>query len=80
MNAFIIEQKGVIKEAFSYERVLNEGTQKALVEYARATYGPEVALRRMTPEEEAHFRLHGPEFFKNLVRDYDYDDSAIMNR
>ena len=39
MNAFIIEQKGVIKEALSYERVLNEGTQKALVEYARATYG-----------------------------------------
>jgi len=62
MNAFIIEQKDEIKEAFSYERVLNEGTQQALVEYARATYGPDATLRRMTAPEEANSYFTGRSF------------------
>ena len=50
MNAFIIEQKGEIKEAFRYERRLIEGSRQALVEYARATYGADAALRLMTAQ------------------------------
>lgn len=37
MEAFIIEQAGQIKEAFTYDRPLIEATLHALEEYARAT-------------------------------------------
>jgi hypothetical protein len=63
LNGFVIEQKGEIKEAFSYERPLIEGSQRALVEYALATYSADAALRLMTAQEEADFLLHGAEFF-----------------
>lgn len=64
MSAFIIEQEGSIKEVFAYDRPLSEASYQALVEYARANYGPDAILRSMTEQEEANFVLHGPEFFK----------------
>ena len=64
MNAFIIEVAGERKEAFAYERPVNEGTERALVEYARANYGADAELRRMTQQEEHEFKTQGVEFFK----------------
>ena len=52
---FIIESLGDIKETFSYERPLNEGSRHALLEYARANYGPAAVVRNMTPAEEAEY-------------------------
>jgi hypothetical protein len=64
MIALIIELDGEIKEAFSYERPLNEGSHHALNEYALANYGPSASLRNMTPREQRNFICHGPDFFK----------------
>jgi len=64
MIALVIELKGTVKEAFSYERPLNEGSYQALVEYAQANYGPDATLRHMTSEEKANFLRYGPEFFE----------------
>jgi hypothetical protein len=64
MIALIIELDGEIKEAFSYERCLNEGSHHALIEYALANYGPSASLRNMTPREERNFISYGPDFFK----------------
>jgi hypothetical protein len=55
MMNFIIESRGDIKERFSYERPLNEGSQHALLEYARANYGRAAVVRNMTPAEEADY-------------------------
>jgi len=52
---FIIENLGETKEAFSYERPLNKDSQHALLEYARANYGPAATVRTMTPAEEAEY-------------------------
>lgn len=65
MIALIIEQNGEVKEAFSYERPLNEGSHHALLEYARANYGPDASLRSMTAREERNFIIHGPDFFRS---------------
>ena len=59
MSAFIIEVAGERKEAFAYERPLNEGTGRALLEYARANYGADAELRRMTAHEEHEFKTRG---------------------
>jgi hypothetical protein len=48
---FIIESEGEIKEAFSYERPLNDSSRHALLEYARANYGPAATLRMRVEEE-----------------------------
>jgi len=64
MEAFIIEQAGQIKEAFSYDRPLIEATRHALEEYARATYGDDAIIRPMTRKEEADFIRFGSEFFR----------------
>jgi hypothetical protein len=64
MNAFVIEVAGERKEAFAYERPFNEGTMKALVEYAKASYGGNAELRRMSQQEEHEFKTSGIEFFK----------------
>jgi hypothetical protein len=62
MNAYIIEARGEVKEAFKYDRPLNTGSEIALGEYARSTYGAEATVRKMTEQEAADFILHGPEF------------------
>ena len=67
MNAFIIEVQGERKEAFAYERPLNEGTERALLEYARANYGVDARLRRMTSQEEDEFKTHGVELSKPTI-------------
>jgi hypothetical protein len=70
MEAFIIEQAGQIKEAFSYDRPLIESSRHALEEYARVTYGDDAIIRPMTRKEEASFTRFGPEFFlKDLTND-----------
>ena len=70
MEAFIIEQAGQIKEAFSYDRPLIETTRHALEEYARATYGDGAIIRPMTRKEAASFTRFGLEFFrKDLTND-----------
>ena len=69
MEAFIIEQGGQIREAFSYDRPIIEGTQHALEEYARATYGEGAVLRPMTRKEQEEFTVFGPEFFKKTDND-----------
>ncbi|HBB96470.1 MAG TPA: hypothetical protein DC054_13870 [Blastocatellia bacterium] len=63
MSAYIIEAKGEIKEAFHYDRPVSADSEKGILEYARATYGADATLRRMTEEEAANFALHGPDFF-----------------
>lgn len=65
MNAFIIEVHGERNEAFSYERPFNEGTENALLEYARASYGRDAMVRRMTSQEEHEFKTQGLEFFQH---------------
>jgi hypothetical protein len=55
MSAFVIEKDGEIKEKFSYQLRFNETTQRSLVAYSRANYGPEAVFRQMTDEEEANF-------------------------
>jgi hypothetical protein len=52
---FVIENLGEIKEAFSYERSLNEYSQHALLEYARANYGSAALVRPMTATEEDEY-------------------------
>ena len=47
MNAFIIEVAGERKEQFAYERPLNEGTERGLLEYVRANYGADAERRRI---------------------------------
>ena len=70
MEAFIIEQAGQIKEAFSYDRPLIETTHHALEEYARATYGDDAIIRPMTRKEEADLTRFGSKFFrKDLTND-----------
>jgi len=64
MNAFVIAVAGERKEAFAYERPLNEGSLQALVEYARANYGADAELRQMNQQEEHEFKTSGIEFFK----------------
>lgn len=64
MIALIIEQDAQVKEAFTYERPLNDGSHQALVEYARANYGPGASFRSMTAREERSFIRHGSDFFK----------------
>jgi hypothetical protein len=64
MIAFVIEQNGQIKEAFGYEIPLNQASQQALVEYARANYGSDATLRQMTDIEKAMFEKRGRDFFK----------------
>jgi hypothetical protein len=69
MEAFIIEEAGEIKEAFSYDRPLIEASRHALEEYARATYGGDAIIRPMTRKEEADFACSGSEFFRrNLTK------------
>jgi hypothetical protein len=68
LPSFIIEQDGIIREAFSYRRSINEDTRHALNEYARATYGATAFLRNMTTLEEAEFNLHGPERFETPIQ------------
>ena len=55
VSAFVIEKDGEIKEKFSCEIALNEMTQRSLVEYSHANYGPEAVFRQMTDEENAGF-------------------------
>ena len=55
MSAFIIENHGEVKEKFSYKILFNKTTQKSLVAYSHANYGPEAVFRHMTGEEEAEF-------------------------
>lgn len=69
MEAFIIEQAGQIKEAFTYDRPLIEATLHALEEYARATYGDDAIIRPMTRKEEIDFTRFGPEFITMSHRD-----------
>ena len=64
MVGFIIEQGDIVKEAFRYERQLNEASFQALVEYTHANYGADATLREMTPSEKANFLQFGAEFFK----------------
>ena len=68
MEAFIIEQAGQIKEAFSYERPLIDASLHALEEYTLATYGDDAVLRPMTRHEAADYARLGPEFFKKIVK------------
>jgi len=68
MQAFIIEAAGEIKEAFSYERQLIEASRQGLVEYARATYGPDALVRQMTPKEQRVFVKEGAEFLITSVK------------
>lgn len=68
MMSFIIEVKGEVKEAFSYERPLSEASRQALVEYALANYGADAMLRNMTDGEETDFILYGELFFKKKSR------------
>jgi len=55
VSAFIIENHGEVKEKFSYKILFNKTTQKSLVAYSHANYGPEAVFRHMTGEEEAEF-------------------------
>jgi hypothetical protein len=55
VSAFVIEKDGEIKEKFSYEIALNEMTQRSLVEYSHANYGPKAVFRQMADEENAGF-------------------------
>jgi hypothetical protein len=55
---------GETKEAFVYERPVNEGTERPLLEYAKADYGIDAQLRR-TPQEEHEFKTQGVESFKH---------------
>lgn len=64
----IIEQAGQTREAFSYDRPLMETTNHALLEYARATYGPDAIVRPMSEQEEHDFIRHGPEFFRRVTQ------------
>jgi hypothetical protein len=64
MNAFVIEVAGERKEAFVYDLPLNAETEKSLRKYACDSYGPAAQLRRMTPQEEHEFKVHGVEFFR----------------
>ena len=57
MIAFIIEQNDEIKEMFGYEIPFNETTQQSIIQYARASYGPDAVVRNMTNEEELKFTL-----------------------
>ena len=61
-SAFIIEEGNTVHEAFVYDQTLSDDSCKALEEYARANYGSDVVLRRMTPQEEVDFNVHGPAF------------------
>jgi hypothetical protein len=68
MEAFIIEQAGEIKEAFSYDRPLIEASRHALEEYARTTYGDDAIIRPMTRKETADFARFGSEYFGKDLR------------
>jgi len=57
MIAFIIEQNHEIKETFSYEIPFNNTTQQSIIQYARANYGPDSVVRKMTNEEKIKFTL-----------------------
>ena len=65
MNTFVIEVAGERREAFAYEHPLNEGTVRALVEYAKASYGEDAELRRMSDQEEHEFKTSGINFSKS---------------
>ena len=55
VSAFIIENHGEVKEKFSYKILFNKTTQKSLVAYSHANYGPEAVFRLMTDAEKADF-------------------------
>ena len=59
MSAYIIHIGLDLKEAFSYRRLLSEGSVHALGEYAKATYGEHAVLRHMTPDEESEYAHAG---------------------
>ena len=59
MSAYIIHIGLDLKEAFNYRRPLNADSVHALGEYAKATYGDDVVLRHMTPDEESEFASSG---------------------
>ena len=59
MSAYIIHIGLDLKEAFSYRRLLSEGSVHALGEYAKANYGQDAVLRHMTPDEETEFASSG---------------------
>jgi len=63
MAGFIIEDEQGVKEAFAYERPLNDDSRHALAEYAMATYGVAATLRPMSADEERNFAVHGQSFF-----------------
>ena len=55
VSAFIIENRGEVKERFSYEVQFNRATWLSLVAYSQANYGPEAVFRHMTDTEKADF-------------------------
>jgi len=64
MIGFIIEQNDEVKETFSYEVPFSEATQKSIIQYARANYGPDAMVRNMTNEEKVNFRLQDRDSFR----------------
>ncbi|HYX27606.1 MAG TPA: hypothetical protein VE863_03490 [Pyrinomonadaceae bacterium] len=68
MSGFIIETKEGIKEAFVYERPLNDHTMHAVTEYALATYGATARFRPMSNEEERAFARHSESYFTDNSR------------
>jgi hypothetical protein len=50
MATFVIEDDGDVKETFQYERPLNRDSLHALLQYARANYGPGAVVREVTAE------------------------------
>lgn len=79
MEAFIIEQAGQIKEAFSYDLPLIDASLHALEEYALATYGDDAVLRPMTREEAADYARLGPEFFKKTPQREQAPDRVVRH-
>jgi hypothetical protein len=63
MVAFIIKQNGEIKQRFSYKIPFNKRIRRAMIQYARATYGPGATIRKMTTKQKADFILHGSRGF-----------------
>ena len=59
MIALVIEKDGEIKETFGYEIPFNETTQQSIMQYARASYGPDAMVRNMTNEERYHYSPGG---------------------
>jgi hypothetical protein len=79
MEAFIIEEAGEIKEAFSYDRPLIEASRHALEEYARATYGGDAIIRPMTRKEEGLALLLSPDKIHSSVSEQVRQISLAMH-